>query len=137
MTTTVVARSYLESFSTGDPEVIAAHVTDNFVNEHTAGLGAGCKTKAIYIERLQGFLRDMANLRYEIEDLIVQNNRVAAFYRMTALWQGETPIEIRGVQRLEFSGELISHRTDYWDSAVFLSQAIPAASKALKEFGVS
>lgn len=78
----------------------------------------------------------MVDLRYEIEDLVVDGDRVAAFYRMTARWQGETEIAVRGVQRLLVSDGLITHRTDYWDSAVFLTQADPAAREALKRFGI-
>lgn len=137
MTLAVVARAYIESFASAEPEKIAAHVTDDFVNEHTSGLGTGCVTKAVYTERLRGFLRDMVDLRYEVEDLISEGNRVAVFYRMTASWQGTSPIEVRGVQRLEIIGNLISRRTDYWDSAVFLSQANPAARAALAPFGIT
>ena len=131
-----VVRAYLDAFSTGDADRIAAHVTDDFVNEHTAGLGAGCVGRAVYHERLRGFLADMAGLRYEIEDLLVDGERGAAFYTMTASWQGTVPISIRGVQRLAVHDGLICHRTDYWDSAVFLAQADPAARAALAELGI-
>ena len=132
-----VVRSYLGAFATADPDAIAAHVTDGFVNEHTAGLGSGCIGRAEYRNRLPGFLADMADLDYEIEDLLVDGDRAAAFYTMTASWQGSTPITIRGVQRLEVRGDLIHHRTDYWDSAVFLAQADPGAASALAVYGIS
>ena len=39
---TEVCVGYLEAFSTGDPTAVAAFVTDDFINEHTAALGSGC-----------------------------------------------------------------------------------------------
>ncbi|MDG1410560.1 MAG: nuclear transport factor 2 family protein [Acidimicrobiales bacterium] len=117
-----IATAYLESFVGGDPKQIASHVADDFVNEHTSALGSGCVGRSAYLDRLPGFLTDMAELRYEIEELVVDGSAVAAFYTMTARWQGEAPISIRGVQRLAIVDGLISHRTDYWDSQVFLQQ---------------
>ena len=64
----------------------------------------------------------MVDLRYEIEDLVTADATVAAFYTMTARWQGGAPIVVRGVQRLVMRSNLIVHRTDYWDSKVFLDQ---------------
>ena len=134
-------RSYLASFSSGDPELVAAHVSDNFVNEHTAALGTGCIGKAAYRSRLPGFLSDMAELAYGVEDLVVGGLAdgavtVAAFYTMTASWQGDVPISVQGVQRLVVRDGLIDHRTDYWDSANFLLQASADAAKALAPFGI-
>ncbi len=122
MTPAAVARAYFEAFSTADPHTIASCVTEDFVNEHTAGLGSGCETRGIYEERLAGFLSDMVDLRYEIEDLVADGDQVAVFYRMTAKWQGQTAISVRGAQRLVVRDGLICHRTDYWDSSVFLDQ---------------
>ena len=121
-TPALIARAYLKSFAGRDPKQIAANVAENFVNEHTSALGSGCVCRSAYLDRLPGFLADMGELRYEIEDLVVDGSAVAAFYTMTARWQGEAPISIRGVQRLVISDGLISHRTDYWDSQVFLQQ---------------
>jgi predicted ester cyclase len=132
-----VVRSYLDAFATADPDTIARHVADDFVNEHTAGLGTGCVGKAAYRKRLPGFLADMVGLRYELEDLVVDADRAAAFYTMTASWHGEVPISIRGVQRFTVRDNLIQQRTDYWDSAVFLVQAVPAVRTALEPFGIS
>ena len=132
-----IARSYLESFATGSAEVIAAHVSPDFVNEHTSALGAGCVGRDAYRQALVGFLTDMVDLRYEIEHLIVEGSEVAAFYTMTARWQGEHPISVRGAQRLVVDDELITHRTDYWDSAVFLTQTSEAARTALTPFGIT
>jgi hypothetical protein len=52
---TIVARAYLHSFATGDPDEVAAHVTDDFVNEHTAALSSSCNGKTEY-RRRYGFL---------------------------------------------------------------------------------
>lgn len=117
-----LARSYFDSFATGDPQRIAAHVSEDFSNEHTASLGSGCTGRDAYLERLPGFLSDMAGLRYDIEHLVVSGSDVAVFYTMTARWQGRTPIEIRGAQRLEIMDGAITRRVDYWDSKVFLDQ---------------
>ena len=62
-----VARSYLASFADRDPDAIAAHVSDDFVNEHTAALGSSCEGRDEYLRRLPGFLDSMPGLRYEIE----------------------------------------------------------------------
>lgn len=117
-----LARSYLASFSTRKPQEIAAHVDEEFVNEHTSALGSGCVGREAYVERLPGFLADMVELHYEVEDLVTADSTVAAFYTMTAKWQGDAPIRVRGVQRLVVHNHLIIHRTDYWDSKVFLDQ---------------
>ena len=117
-----IARSYLRSFGTRDPRVIASHVTDDFVNEHTSALGSNSVGSEAYLERLPGFLADMIDLNYEVEDLVDQDETVAVFYVLTAKWQGGVSIRIRGVQRLVMINGLISHRTDYWDSQTFLNQ---------------
>ncbi|MEM7274059.1 MAG: nuclear transport factor 2 family protein [Actinomycetota bacterium] len=132
-----VVRSYLASFTTADPAAIAAHVTPNFVNRHTAALGTDSTGRSTYEQRLPGFLTTMAGLRYEIEDLVVDGALVAAFYTMTANWQGRRPISIRGVQRLRTVEGLIAERTDYWDSASFLLQTDQDAAAALARFGIS
>jgi len=137
MTPEEIARSYLKAFATGNATTIAAHVSDDFVNLHTAALGSGCVSKVTYTQRLAGFLADMNDLDYEVEDLIVDDERVAAFYVMTANWRGQSPVSMRGVQRLVIRDGLIRHRTDYWDSAAFLVQADPAARAALASFGVT
>ncbi len=120
--TEAVARSYMASFASGDPDAVAEHVAEDFVNEHTSALGSGCIGRAAYRERLPGFLSDMAGLVYEVENVVVDRNTAAVFYTMTARWQGETPISVRGAQRLVVEADLITHRVDYWDSKVFLDQ---------------
>lgn len=132
-----IASQYLESFATAEPATIAAFVAEDFVNEHTAGLGTGCEGRQVYQERLVNFLSDMAGLAYEVEHLVSNDNQVAAFYTMRASWQGTAPFTIRGVQRLVVENGLITHRTDYWDSAVFLSQVDDDAQQALAKMGVT
>lgn len=131
-----LATSYLESFVTADPDAIAAHVSEDFVNIHTAALGQSCKGRKAYRKRLPGFLDSMPGLAYEVEDVVAQDNRVMVTYRMTALWDVQTPISIRGVQRLVFADGLICERTDYWDAAVFLLQADKEAAATLTELGL-
>ncbi len=135
-TPTEVVRSYLSSFASGDPTTIAAHVTEDFVNEHTSALGRGCQGRDSYRERLPSFLSSMIDLRYQIEDLVEQDGQVMVTYLMTALWQGQQAISIRGAQRLVVNNGLISHRVDYWDSAIFMLQTNPAAAEALATFGL-
>ncbi|MEZ5249352.1 MAG: aldo/keto reductase, partial [Ilumatobacteraceae bacterium] len=48
-----VCTSYLASFASGDADRVVAHVTDDFVNEHTAALGSGCEGKAEYARRAE------------------------------------------------------------------------------------
>lgn len=136
MTPREVALAYLAAFATGDPDAIAALVTEDFVNEHTAALGRGCEGRDEYRSRLPGFLASFADLRYEVEDVVTEASRVVAAYTMTARWQGEHPVSIRGVMRFTMRDGLIAHRTDYWDAAGFLAQADPAAAAALAPFGV-
>jgi len=136
-TTESIVRAYMAAFATGDPDAIAACVGEDFVNEHTAALGSGCVGRTAYRERLPGFLAGMANLVYEVEDVVADHTRAVVTYTMRADWEGRVPIEIRGAQRLVVDDDgLIIQRTDYWDSAVFLVQADPAAAEALARFGI-
>ena len=122
MTAGEVARGYLEAFATGDPEAVAAWVTDDFVNEHTAALGAGCTGKDEYLRRLPGFLASMPGVRYDVEEIIVEGHRAAAAYTLRAT-VNDRPIAVRGVMRFEIRDGRVAHRTDYWDSLVFQRQA--------------
>jgi steroid delta-isomerase-like uncharacterized protein len=112
---------YLESFATADPDAIAALVTDDFVNEHTAALSTGCEGKAEYRRRLPGFLASFTGLRYDIEDLVTEGDRVAAAYTMRATYDGHV-ITVRGVMRIHVRDGLVAHRTDYYDALGFLKQ---------------
>jgi steroid delta-isomerase-like uncharacterized protein len=121
MRTADVARSYLEAFASADPDAIAALVTDDFVNEHTAALSSGCEGKAEYRRRLPGFLASFAGLRYDVEDLVAEDDRAAAAYTMHATYDGH-PITVRGVMRIWVRDGLVAHRTDYYDALGFLKQ---------------
>lgn len=117
-----VCRSYLAAFATGDADRVVAHVTDDFVNEHTAALGSGCVGRAEYARRVPGFLASMPGLRYEVEDVVAEGDRVVAAYTLLA-HVNSRDIAVRGVMRFRVRGALIAHRVDYWDSAVFRAQA--------------
>jgi len=117
-----VARGYLGAFASGDPETVAAWVTDDFVNEHTAALGSSCSGKSEYLRRLPGFLASMPGLRYEVEDVIEEGSRVAAAYTLRTT-VNDRPIAVRGLMRFEVRGDRIARRVDYWDSLVFQRQA--------------
>lgn len=121
MSSTDVALAYLDAFSTADPDRIAALVTDDFVNEHTAALGAGCVGRDEYRTRLPGFLSSFAGLRYDVEDVVADGDRVAVAYTMRASHDGH-PIEIRGVMWIVVRDGLVARRTDYWDALTFLRQ---------------
>jgi predicted ester cyclase len=122
-----IARSYLESFATGDPQAIAAHVTDGFVNDHASALGSGLVGKEAYLERLPGFLASMPGLRYEPDEPIVDGSRVAAPYTLHASANDPSgtpvPITIRGVMLIDLEGELIARRLDVWDALTYLRQS--------------
>ena len=119
---TAVCVGYLEAFSTGNPDVVAAFVTDDFVNEHTAALGGGCVGIDEYKQRLPGFLASMPGLRYEVEDVVADGERVWAAYTLRTT-VNERPIAVRGVMRFVVREGRIAHRIDYWDSLVFQRQA--------------
>lgn len=114
-------RSYLEAFATGDADAVAAHVTEDFVNDHTAALGSGCEGRDEYRRRLPGFLGAFPGLRYRVEDVLVDGDRAVATYRMTATSDGH-PVDLRGVMVFVLRDGAIARRTDYWDSLVFLRQ---------------
>lgn len=134
---TEVVLSYLAAFDERNPAAIAGHVSDDFVNEHTAALGTGCEGRSAYLERLPGFLEPMPGLHYEIEQLIADGLEVAVFYTMTGRWLGERRFTVRGAQRLVVADGLITHRTDYWDAAVFLAQVDDEAAAALGPLGLA
>jgi ketosteroid isomerase-like protein len=117
-----LCRSYLDSFATGDPDRIAAHVSADFVNEHTAALGGGCVGIEEYRNRLPKFLASLPGLRYDVEEVVAEGDRVMAAYTMHAI-VNDRDIAIRGVMRFRVDDELIAKRVDYWDSLVFQTQA--------------
>ncbi|MGD9995468.1 MAG: ester cyclase [Ilumatobacteraceae bacterium] len=113
---------YLHSFATGDPDAVVANVTDDFVNEHTSAMGSGCQGKDEYARRVPGFLASMPGLRYDIEDVVAEGDRVMAAYTLHT-HVNDRDIAVRGVMRFLVRDGLIAHRTDYWDSMVFRQQA--------------
>jgi steroid delta-isomerase-like uncharacterized protein len=120
--TAAVCRGYLEAFATGDPEQVAAFVTDDFVNEHTAAIGGGCTGIEEYRKRLPGFLASMPGLRYDVEDVVADDDRAMAAYTLRTT-VNDKPIAVRGVMRFFLRDGKIRHRIDYWDSLVVQRQA--------------
>jgi ketosteroid isomerase-like protein len=125
MTPTEVCLGYLAAFATGNPEAVAAHVTDDFANEHLAALGSGCVGVDEYRRRLPGFLAFMSGLRYEVadveRDVIAQQDRVCIGYTLHAVVDGHT-VAVPGVMRFEVREGRIARRIDCWDSLVFQRQ---------------
>ena len=117
-----ICRRYLESFATGDPDVVASFVSEDFINEHTSALGSGCQGKDEYRRRLPGFIASMPGLRYEVESQITEGDQVANAYTLRAR-VNEREIAVRGMMRITVRNGLITDRTDYWDSKSFLQQA--------------
>ena len=72
-----VCVAYLAAFATGDPELVAAHVTDDFVNEHTAALGEGSRRyRRVPPPPSWASSPRCPDLRYEIEDVVADGDRV-------------------------------------------------------------
>lgn len=114
--------TYLAAFATGDPAAVVANVTDDFVNEHTAALGTGCTGRDEYARRVPGFLASMPGLRYEVEDVVADGDKVVAAYTLHT-HVNDRDVAVRGVMRFLVRDGLIAHRIDYWDSLVFKQQA--------------
>jgi predicted ester cyclase len=117
-----VALAYVASFATGDPDRIAGHVSEDFWNEHTSALGSSCRGRDEYRRRLPGFLSEFRGLRYDVEDVMAEGDRVVVAYTMRARWRGEHDVAIRGVFRLWVADGVVTHRADYWDGTDFLRQ---------------
>jgi len=120
-----IVTAYLASFATGDPDAVAACVTDDFVNEHLSALGSGCEGRGEYRRRLPGFLSTFASASYTIVTLAEiatpDAGDVVVRYRFEATYEG-TPIDIPGVMWFDVSNGLVARRTDLWDSLTFLRQ---------------
>ena len=116
-----VSLAYVASFASGDPDRIASHVTADFWNEHTSTLGRSGRGRVEYRRRLPAFLADFAELRYDVEDVVAEGDRVVVAYTMRARWQGKD-VTIRGVFRLRIDDGLVAHRADYWDGLDFQRQ---------------
>lgn len=116
-----IALSYLNSFASGDAAAIAEHVTEDFRNVQVGELGRNCVGADTYRSRLVEFLGAFRNLQYEIEDLIVDGDNVAASYRMT-FTQDQRPVVISGVMILTIRNDRIAMRKDYWDGLSYQKQ---------------
>ena len=112
---------YLAALSAHDIDRVLACVSDDFVNEHTSALGTTSNGREVYRGRLPGFLAAFENLRYDVVDTIVEGERAAARYRMTAVYE-EHALDIPGVMLFVVRDGLIAQRTDVWDSLTFLRQ---------------
>jgi steroid delta-isomerase-like uncharacterized protein len=133
VTARAVVDRYLAALNAHDVDAIAACVAPDFVNEHTSTLGTTRVGQDEYRAALPLFLRQFADLHYEPEDVIVDGDRAAVAYRMTAQWidDGGTrhAIAIRGVFRFLVANGLIARRVDYWDSADFQRQVVPGQAR--------
>lgn len=118
--------SYLDALNRGDPDSIAACVTEDFWNEHTSALGSSLRGRAAYRERLPQFLGRFRGLHYDVEDLLVDGDRATVRYQMSCRWADdagrEFPVLIRGVFWFAVRAGLIEHRIDYWDGTEFTRQ---------------
>lgn len=121
MTPAEIATAYVTAFATGEPDSVAACVTDDFVNAHASALGSGCTGKDEYRQRLPKFLASLPGLRYEIERVIADGAWVSVSYRLHAEPDG-TPVEIPGVMVIETRDGKVASRTDYWDALTYLRQ---------------
>ncbi|WP_311983561.1 nuclear transport factor 2 family protein [Parafrankia sp. CH37] len=118
------AAAYIAALNAGDPDAVAACVTEDFRNEHASPAGRGCVGRAAYRERLPGFLAAFPGLRYVPDaDPVAAGDRVAVPYLMTASMP-EGALRIRGLWLLTLRAGLVAHRVDYWDSG-----AVPAGSR--------
>ncbi|WP_326640611.1 nuclear transport factor 2 family protein [Streptosporangium sp. NBC_01755] len=118
LTRAAVAR-YVEALNAHDADAIAACVSEDFVNEHTSVLGRNVTGRHRYRANLTGFLADFVDLRYEVEDLLVEGDRASLAYRMSfrLASAGGRPVGVRGVFRFRVDADgMIAHRIDYWDS---------------------
>ncbi len=91
------------------------------MNEHTSALGDPCAGRAEYRRRLPGFLASLPGVRYDVEDLIAEGERVVAAYRISGT-AGGVPFSLRGTMWFVVRDGAIARRTDYWDSLGFLRQ---------------
>ena len=126
ISTRACVERYLAALNAGDADAVAACVTEDFHNEHTSAEGRSLRGRAAYRSRLTGFLAEFRELHYEVEDLLVDDDRAAVAYRMSfrmADAEGrEVPVRVRGMFRFEVVDGLIAHRLDYWDGTTVARQ---------------
>jgi ketosteroid isomerase-like protein len=120
-----VVRSYLNAFASGDPAAVVSHVTDDFENIQVGLLGKGCTGADVYAERLVGFLGAFTDLKYDIEELVVDGDKIAAAYKMTFTDNGQSMV-IEGVMVITMRGGKIAVRKDYWDGLSHIKQTVPS-----------
>jgi len=113
-----------------DPDAVAARVTADFRNEHTAALGQGTHGRAAYRARLPAFLAEFADLHYDVEDVVVEDDRAAVAYTMTCTFRATHPVTLRGMFLLRVRDGLVALRVDYWDGAEFTRQTADPAAPA-------
>jgi ketosteroid isomerase-like protein len=117
-----IALKYLDSFSEGDPDIVAALVTEDFINDQVGLLGARFQGRSLYRDRLDGFLNRFQGIRYKAEQVIAEGENLAVVYTLTAM-EDKSPIVIRGVMVITIKGNLIKKRSDYWDGLNYLAQS--------------
>ncbi len=122
MTNGELVLSYLGAFSSGDPELIAEHVSDDFENIQVGVLGTGCKGKDTYRRRLGDFLANFSHLQYHLKTMIIEGDEIAAPYRMT-FTQADQAFDIQGVMLITVHNGQIAVRRDYWDGLDYKKQA--------------
>jgi ketosteroid isomerase-like protein len=128
MSASEVVLSYLESFSTGEPGLVASHVTEDFENNQMGVLGQCFVGQNLYLERLTGFLGVFTDLKYITEEIICDGNKVAIAYRMTANVDG-CGINIPGVMTITLRKGMICKRNDYWDGLTYQKQIADSKDK--------
>jgi ketosteroid isomerase-like protein len=124
-----VARSYLAALGNDDPDAVAAHVTDDFRNEHQSEIGASCTGRAAYRERLPGFMASFPNRHYTVVETVEgppsgrsgETAVVAVQYRFGADAEGHR-IDIPGVMWFGIRDGSITRRIDTWDSLSYFRQ---------------
>ena len=119
--TQAAVERYLAALNAADADAVAACVTEDFHNEHTSATARSLTGRTTYRERLGGFLREFEDLHYEVEDLLVDDDRAAVGYRMTFRIQGK-PVDVRGMFWFRVEEGLIAHRRDYWDGTTVQQQ---------------
>jgi steroid delta-isomerase-like uncharacterized protein len=116
----VVAR-YLDALNCHDVDGAVACVADDFYNEHTSAIGTSVRGREAYAARLPQFLGSFRELHYDVEDWIVDADRVAVPYTMRGVVDGRA-FRIRGMFRFRVVDGAIVHRVDYWDGNDFERQ---------------
>ena len=121
-----VVLAYLQAINAGDAAGASALVAEDFCNEHTSSLGQSLRGRTAYAEKLPRFLEEFRGLHYDIEDVIVDDDRAAVPYTMRFTWTDPDgtphPVVIRGMFRFHVANGHITHRVDYWDGAEFQRQ---------------